>query len=540
MRYTIRELLYTLAELCQLLYMQEHNRSPKIILRLHNTAFRHAMLCRKVIGMPKKVTTRTFYGVYWHSIVAEAPLLCRIVSPRTICTEEQERAFNTIKEITKRTSNGHANHIIPNSLLRIQAENMTKEKPMPVISKHSIIGKYAETLPPPDNTSFAHSEINSNEYQAHLERISDFLLPGEGIWWHYDDEIMSIVFHDGKDEPNDRIQGPKLHHFRSSTFASERNYLKEQWIKCLESEVVLPTCKIKIFDENGDYVKEKVHLSALLNEEQVAIHDKVTNREPEEDEILEFSNEVGKQSCSNYTEAYVDDETDDDIPIRMAVLSAADNEVTEVILQSDDQSDLIHVVMPIQNVESSVNKSLMLSSTDDKRVSKEDMTPEVNLESKDITCASSKSKDINISKPNSKRDKICDDDRSASVSTPDLKPTSSGTPSYVCTIAERLSSIIGHTQNLKVFDKYRSKLKNDPQNSILIADYEKSLAIIQTNVVSIHRKLSTELHDWEKDFFCRHGQEPTIEDIREQKDKDKSFQKIQKCKQFLRHWKIKV
>ena len=169
---------------------------------------------------------------------------------------------------------------------------MTKEKPMPVISKHSIIGKYAETLPPPDNTSFAHSEINSNEYQAHLERISDFLLPGEGIWWHYDDEIMSIVFHDGKDEPNDRIQGPKLHHFRSSTFASERNYLKEQWIKCLEPEVVLPTCKIKIFDENGDYVKEKVHLSALLNEEQVAIHDKVTNREPEENEILEFSNQV--------------------------------------------------------------------------------------------------------------------------------------------------------------------------------------------------------------------------------------------------------
>ena len=124
---------------------------------------------------------------------------------------------------------------------------------------------------------------------------------------------MSIVFHDGRDEPNDRIQGPKLHHFRSSTFASE----------------------------------------------------------------------------------------------------------------------------------------LILSSTDDKRVSKEDMTPEANLESKDITCASSKSKDINISKPNSKRDKMCDDDRSASISTPDLKPTSSGTPSYVCTIAERLSSIIGHTQNLK-------------------------------------------------------------------------------------------
>ena len=145
MRYCVQDILYTLGQLCHLLCIQDHERTPKII---HNTAFKHAISCKQVLGVPQSVTLRTLCGIYWDSIVAEAPLLTRIVSPRTICTEEQERTFNTIKEITKTTSSGQSDHIIPNSLLRMQAENVVREKPVPTIS-HSIIGKYAKTLPPP-------------------------------------------------------------------------------------------------------------------------------------------------------------------------------------------------------------------------------------------------------------------------------------------------------------------------------------------------------------------------------------------------------
>ena len=42
-RYCVQELPYTLAQLCHLLYIQDRERTPKIILRLHNTAFKHAM-----------------------------------------------------------------------------------------------------------------------------------------------------------------------------------------------------------------------------------------------------------------------------------------------------------------------------------------------------------------------------------------------------------------------------------------------------------------------------------------------------------------
>ena len=44
-------------------------------------------------------------------------------------TGEQEGEFSTIKELTKLVSYGHANHMIQNSLLRIQEENLMPEKP---------------------------------------------------------------------------------------------------------------------------------------------------------------------------------------------------------------------------------------------------------------------------------------------------------------------------------------------------------------------------------------------------------------------------
>ena len=44
-------------------------------------------------------------------------------------TGEQEEEFSMTKEITKLMCNGHANHMIQNSPLRIQAESLMPEKP---------------------------------------------------------------------------------------------------------------------------------------------------------------------------------------------------------------------------------------------------------------------------------------------------------------------------------------------------------------------------------------------------------------------------
>ena len=78
------------------------------------------------------------------------------------------------------------------------------EKPKPIVTQHSLIGKYAETLPPSQNTIFTKDEIDCFGYLAHLERISDFLLRGEGVWWHFGDVSKCIIFHDGAEEPKSR------------------------------------------------------------------------------------------------------------------------------------------------------------------------------------------------------------------------------------------------------------------------------------------------------------------------------------------------
>ena len=55
-RLTIRRLLYTLAELCELLYAPAEKRTPRFILRLHNVAFSHMIAVRKVFKVPQVLT----------------------------------------------------------------------------------------------------------------------------------------------------------------------------------------------------------------------------------------------------------------------------------------------------------------------------------------------------------------------------------------------------------------------------------------------------------------------------------------------------
>ena len=45
----VRALLATLCEMVEIFYAQDRKRSPKLILRLHNLCWRHAILCHKVM-----------------------------------------------------------------------------------------------------------------------------------------------------------------------------------------------------------------------------------------------------------------------------------------------------------------------------------------------------------------------------------------------------------------------------------------------------------------------------------------------------------
>jgi hypothetical protein len=76
--------------------------------------------------------------------------------------------------------------------------------------------------------------------QAHLERISDFLLPGERVWWKYHHGNNEVEFFDSASEPCSKKGGPLLHHFRSSCLKVEESYLAQCCEECIQQGIPLP------------------------------------------------------------------------------------------------------------------------------------------------------------------------------------------------------------------------------------------------------------------------------------------------------------
>lgn len=60
------------------------------------------------------------------------------------------------------------------------------------------------------NTVFPKSMLDRipQHYQAHLERISDFLIHGPGVWWKATAD--GIMFFDGTGEEDFRDEGPEF------------------------------------------------------------------------------------------------------------------------------------------------------------------------------------------------------------------------------------------------------------------------------------------------------------------------------------------
>jgi hypothetical protein len=49
-------------------------------------------------------------------------------------------------------------------------------------------------------------------------------------------------------------KGPTLHHFRSSNFKAEENYLKKCWELCLEKQTPMPIKVLRIENDEGNMV----------------------------------------------------------------------------------------------------------------------------------------------------------------------------------------------------------------------------------------------------------------------------------------------
>ena len=281
----VQTLVDTMTEVCSILYARLEERCPRTILRLHNQTFLHAIACEEVIGKPRILTKKKFYGRYLHSLVVHAPIQDRIICSRSTNTEKQERHFNTLSSISTATSSRRPGEIITPGIIRMQAEMKSDENKErdTVKEQESRLGKLARCLPPAQNTVIPHRVILKypQAYQAHLEKIADFLLCGEGTWWRH--ILTGVEFLDGPDERQSNGKGPPLHHFRTHTIKSEDQYLRDSWKQCMTNHVTIPHHVVRIYDEDGN-LKSIKHTAFL-----------------EEDDASDSSDEVDCEPLSNRT-----------------------------------------------------------------------------------------------------------------------------------------------------------------------------------------------------------------------------------------------
>ena len=117
----VRSLLASLCEMVEIFYAQDRKRCPKLILRLHNLCWRHAILCRKVLTPPRALTSRKLSGIYFHACVSHSAFLLRLVSHRSTNAVMFERLFEELSDITKKTWNNRIESLVRNAVLHMQA-----------------------------------------------------------------------------------------------------------------------------------------------------------------------------------------------------------------------------------------------------------------------------------------------------------------------------------------------------------------------------------------------------------------------------------
>ena len=243
----VMELLLTFAEMMGIFYASEDKRSPRNILRLYNLSFRHSLAVNSILLPAKSMTTRKLQGIYYHQIINHSALIYRIISLKSINAELFERFFDKLEDITKKTWSRQPEDLIPNTFLHVQAEDAMKEEASAMDKQDKEISRLAKYLPVPSNTIIKSNIINTKSrlWQSHMQRIPDYLKPGPGQWWDWQDD-GSVEFHDGREAEDSRECGPHLQHFRSTSIQSLQQELQNTWQELYKSTPhLLPVHKLR-------------------------------------------------------------------------------------------------------------------------------------------------------------------------------------------------------------------------------------------------------------------------------------------------------
>ena len=541
----IFDLVNSLCELCQIAYDHPDNRNNVIILRFSNLTYKHITLCLKLIPSPMFHTLEKFYGTYLHALIHYA-LTLRLISLSSLNTEDEEREFNTHGNIASRTSSRESNHVITNSIIRMQAEQLSRRKTKKSIQ--SKISKAAKDLPKPTPTVFSKREIKSSSFQSYCERIADFLELGEGIWWESNGDTVTMF-----DCPQSTKEVPRLPTMMSYCDYSHKDverHLKDSWKRCLAKNVRLPLGRLIIYNENGDPVSTKKFSPWYdVNEDVVKENPIARSSDTLTDEMTTGlpigteDNIVSMRKINIWKES--DSISEDNVS---AAMSSEDSFSGISPLDEDQQVEADTGFASTEpKATAAVNPFLdkdkqdkvdfdIVSTTDGKAAIKEAtaVAPLLNKEQQD---------NVGIDVASHIERKVLT--RTATA----VKPCTASSilkrenelvaQTYNHPITRCIDMVLKGTMSLTLFESYYSLHIANPAEKVARDNYLDQLVPIQQAVIKASNSLENMLDLFDRNFFIENGREPNIKDYK-QENQYSNFKRAKYARRLLHDWNINI
>lgn len=208
-------------------------------------------LCIELFGNPHKLSRSRMFGHYLHAITAHSPTQYELASLRSLNTENQERLFGQARSIAESCTNHHAENVIPQIMLRLQAKQEQRVAALSVQKGDTQVSHIAKELPPLAGTSVLLSFLKhrENSWQLHLQRISPFLTAGQDVWWS--NTPTGLHFHDGDGDSATQNDHFTLLHYRHHSIADVQERRKKFWNRIIQDRIIIPAREVKIYDIHG-------------------------------------------------------------------------------------------------------------------------------------------------------------------------------------------------------------------------------------------------------------------------------------------------
>ena len=158
--------------------------------------------------------------------------------------------FGQARKAAESASNRHSENIIKTIMLRLQAKKQSGHTLHSVNEADSVVSKAAANLPTFSRTRVKKNYILSRKHswQAHLERISPFLVQ-EQEWWA--DTLDGYEFKDAETDPDTSVHGPSLMHFTTATLSDVRDRQVRSWKVIADQQVPLPAPSIILYPDEA-------------------------------------------------------------------------------------------------------------------------------------------------------------------------------------------------------------------------------------------------------------------------------------------------